>query len=137
MKCRINQKSQENKKIIVCDECKYEFLLNAVNIQCADLEIKNQQLVLHFFICPKCKKVYKILLCDEHYNELKEDFEAAKLRLQKSQAKGNKELVRTLEPMIRKKFERLKNHENKLNKTFNGTFVVASENNNTIIKYLP
>ncbi len=128
---------RKDKKIIVCNECKHEFLLSAVNIKSADVQIKNQPLTLHYFTCPKCNKIYRVLLQDARYVELKEDFEKTKARIRNNHGSNNEEFARMLDSMVRNKFERLKNYEDKLSKMLPGTFFTVSENNCTIIKYLP
>ena len=50
--------SQE-KAIIVCDECKHEFYLDAVGIHEAIVELNGVPVTLVYFACPKCNKIYK------------------------------------------------------------------------------
>ena len=45
--------SQE-KAIIVCDECKHEFYLDAVGIHEAIVELNGVPVTLVYFACPKC-----------------------------------------------------------------------------------
>lgn len=128
-------------KIIYCDDCKNEFSMNTVNIDETIVDINGQELNLVYFVCPKCNKIYRIMLKDKQYNELKEDLEKTKNRIRKNYGSGNKEFASTLNSMVMKKHERLSNHVEKLNKKFPGTFTfVASENNHkdkNNIKYLP
>lgn len=125
---------------IKCDECEHEFFLNNLNIENAEVKINNQQLTLIYFTCPKCNKIYRVSLCDTRYFELKEDLEKTKKRIRRNHGSNNDEMARMLNNMVNKKLERLRNHTDKLNKKFPGTFTfVVSENNHEdkTIKYLP
>lgn len=125
---------------IKCDECKKEFSLNTVNIENAEVKINDQQLSLTYFTCPKCNKIYRVSLFDSRYFELKEDLEKTKKRIRRNHGSNNDEVARMLNNMVNKKLERLRNHTDKLNKKFPGTFTfVVSENNHEdkTIKYLP
>lgn len=125
---------------IKCDDCNKEFFLNAVNIENAEVKINDQQLTLIYFTCPKCNRIYRVSLIDARYNELKEDLEKTKKRIRKNHGSNNEEFARMLNQMVNKKLERLRNHTDKLNKMFQGTFtLVVSENNHQekTIKYLP
>lgn len=129
--------SQE-KAIIVCDECGYEFPLESVNIQEQSVKCENERLSLIFFTCPKCNKIYCVLLKDARYEELKVDLEKTKKRIRRNQGSNNVEFARMLNNMVLKKAKRLENHCKKLLAKYNGTFTfVASENNSKEIKYLP
>ena len=131
-----------NKKVIKvkCDECEHEFLLNAVNIHEAKVELNNTPVILVYFTCPKCNKIYRVSIQDARYYDLKEDLEKTKKRIRKNHGSNNKELAEILNNMVNRKAQRLKNHVDIVNKMFPGTFTfVASENNpkEQIIKYLP
>lgn len=129
-----------NAKIIICEDCKQEFSLDSVKIDEATINLSKQAITLVYFTCPKCNKIYRIMLKDERYEALKEDLEKTKLRIRKNNGSGNEEFARMLNSMVIKKHNRLRNHIENLNKKFPGTFTfVASENNHEdkIIKYLP
>ena len=135
---RINIPAKVN--VIYCDDCKHEFSLNAVDIKEAIINVKGQELFLVYFACPECNRIYKITLKDAKTKELEEDLENTKKRIQKNNGSGKIEFAKTLNSMVIKKHERLKNHLTQLEKKFPGTFTfVTSENNNEekIIKYLP
>ena len=125
---------------IFCDECKFELSLNTVNIQNATIDIGGQNLILAYFTCPKCNKIYRVSIMDVRYFELREDLEKIKKRIRKNHGSNNEEMHRTLNQMVNIKLERLRSHTDKLNKKFPGTFtLVVSENNHKekYIKYLP
>ena len=131
--------SQE-KVIIVCDECKHEFYLNAVGIHEAIVELNGVPVNLVYFACPKCNKIYDISIQDRRYYELVDDLKEAKKRIRRNYGNNNQEMARMLNSMVFKKKQRLKEHVDKVNKMFPGTFTfVASENNHKeqTIKYLP
>lgn len=131
--------SQE-KAIIVCDECKYEFYLDAVGIREAIVELNGVPVTLVYFVCPKCNKIYRISIQDRRYYELAEDLEKTKMRIRRNHGSNNQEMARMLNSMVFKKKQRLKEYVDKVNKMFPGTFTfVASENNHKeqTIKYLP
>ena len=125
---------------VYCDDCKHEFSMNSVDIKEVTMNLGGQALVLVYFTCPKCNKIYRITLKDERYEELKEDLERTKMRIRKNRGSRNIGLGGTLTSMLNKKQERLKNYVSKLNSKFPGTFTfVVSENNHEdkIITYLP
>ena len=131
--------SQE-KAIIVCDECKHEFYLDAVGIHEAIVELNGVPVTLVYFVCPKCNKIYRISIQDRRYYELVEDIEKTKKRIRRNHGSNNQEMARMLNSMVFKKKQRLKEYVDRVNKMFPGTFTfVASENNHKeqTIKYLP
>lgn len=133
--------SQE-KAIIVCDECKHEFYLDAVGMHEAIVELNGVPVTLVYFVCPKCNKVYRISIQDRRYYELVEDLEKTKKRIRRNHGSNNQEMARArmLNSMVFKKKQRLEEYVDKVNKMFPGTFTfVASENNHKeqTIKYLP
>lgn len=140
VKVKRNKNATIKKTRVVCDECKHEFFLESVNIENAEVKINNQQLTLIYFTCPKCNKLYRVSLADTRYFELKEDLEKTKERIRRNHGSNNDEMASMLNQMVYKKLERLRNHTDKLNKKFQGTFILeVSENNHEekSIKYLP
>lgn len=130
----------QKKAIIVCDECKHEFYLDAVGIHEAIVELNGVPVTLVYFVCPKCNKIYRISIQDRRYYELVEDIEKTKKRIQRNNGSNNQEMARMLNSMVFKKKKRLEEYVDKVNKMFTGTFTfVASENNHKeqTIKYLP
>lgn len=130
----------QKKTIIVCDECKHEFYLDAVGIHEAIVELNGVPVTLVYFACPKCNKIYRISIQDKRYYELVEDLEKIKKRIRRNHGSNNQEMARMLNSMVFKKKQRLEEYVDKVNKMFSGTFTfVASENNHKeqTIKYLP
>lgn len=129
-----------NDATMICDNCKEEFSLGSVKIDEATVKIKSKALKLSYFTCPKCNKIYRIMLKDKQYDILRADLEKTKMRIRKNNGSGNEEFARQLNSMAIKKHNRLRNHVDNLHKKFPGTFTfVTSENNHEekIIKYLP
>ena len=114
--------------------------MDSVNIEKTTVDIDGQVLKLVYFACPKCNKIYRIILKDKRYEELAEDLVRTKNRIRKNHGSNNFEFASVLDTMVRKKHERLRNYIDRLNKQFPGTFTfVVSENNqeDKFIKYLP
>ena len=131
---------KEAKWKVKCDECEHEYLLSAVDIHEAKVELNNTPVILVYFACPKCNKIYRISIQDARYYDLKEDLEKAEKRMRRNHGNRNIAMAEMLHNMVVKKHERLKAHVDKVNKMFPGTFTfVTSENNSKekIIKYLP
>ena len=129
-----------DKYLLRCDDCNHEFLLKTDSLSEAEVEINDQKFTLVFYTCPKCNKIYRIILKDKRYEELAEDLERTKNRIRKNHGSNNIEFARVLDGMVRKKHERMKNYLDRLNQQFPGTFTfVVSENNqkDKFIKYLP
>lgn len=125
---------------VKCDECEHEFLLKAVGIHEAIVQLNGVPVTLVYFVCPKCNKIYRISIQDKRYYELKEDLEKIKKRIRRNHGNNNDKMARMLNSMITKKHKRLKEYVDKVNKMFPGTFTfVTSENNHKeqTIKYLP
>lgn len=124
---------------VYCDDCKHEFSVDTVDIQQATVTLDGQVLTLVYFACPKCNKIYRITLQDERYDELRMDLEKTKKRIRRNHGSGNVEFAGTLNTMVRRKLERLRDYTTKLNGKYPGTFVFAVPENGEgkIIKYLP
>lgn len=126
--------------VIICDECKEEFSSNAIEIKEENIVLQNTNVILVYFTCPKCDKIYRVSIQDARYYDLVEDLERTKKKIRKNHGSKNVELAKVLNNMVNKKAKRLEDHVKLVNMMFPGTFTfVASENNpkEKIIKYLP
>lgn len=126
--------------LIVCDECKHEFLTASVKIHEAMVDCNGRQLSLVYFSCPKCSRIYRVCLKDDEYEKLRADLEQTKKRIRRNNGRNDLEFQRTLQTMVLRKAERLQKHVTRLNEEFSGTFTFsASENNEKEqqIIYLP
>ena len=125
---------KKQKHIIVCDECKKELILNEINVQEATAWVNNHTVVnLVYFMCPYCKRIYPISIQDARYFDLLYDLNNTKYKIKKINGTGDLQKAEALNKMVFKKLNRLKKHEEKLKKTFSGTFICEEG----IIKYLP
>lgn len=125
---------------VYCDECKHEFSMMSVNIQKATVNINDKEFTLSFFACPKCRRIYRIALMDQRYNELKDDLDKIRKKIRKSFGSGDVETTTKLQIMAMRKQERMQNYVNALSGKYPGTFIFAvSENSKDkqTIKYLP
>lgn len=115
---------------VKCDECEYEFILDAMGIHEAIVQLNGVPVTLVYFACPKCNKIYRISIQDKRYYELVEDLEKTKKKIRKNHGNNNQEMARMLNSMVFKKKQRLEEYVDKVNKMFPSTFTfVTSENN--------
>lgn len=128
---KLYEAAKASPKTIVCDQCKYEFPLQSVNIKESDVVIGPGTFQLTYFCCPACQKVYKVLLKDSTYYDLEKDLNTAKKRLNKSIRQRNRELARMLGGMVEIKSKRLQDHTLGMLRKFPGTFTLVTSENNT------
>lgn len=127
-----------NERIIVCDECNEEFPLKAVKINEAIVWLDGVPVILVYFTCPKCNKIYRVSIQDKRYYELVQDLEKAKERIRKNYGSNNEIEAKRLNDLVFKKKQRLEDYVKRVNEKFNGTFTfVTLENNDKEIRYLP
>lgn len=124
-------------KILVCDDCKHEFLLKSVAFQEADFMIRGHKIRLTFFSCPKCNKIYKTLLSDEHYQSLFNDYLKSKETLERVIKKqASEEIIERHMNICNAKLKRVEAYENHLCSIYPGTFTFkVSQNNQKEIIY--
>ena len=53
---------------VKCDECEHEFILEAVGIHEAIVQLNGVPVTLVYFACPKCNKIYRISIQDKRLN---------------------------------------------------------------------
>lgn len=121
------------KKVIVCDKCKHEFLIDAVSIKEKNVKINNNKITLVYFECPKCNTIYKICLKDFKYNELAEDLSKAKKKIRKLSGKCTISMMNGLILAANTKQNRLANHVKELDKQYPGVFTYSPKNKKEII----
>ena len=140
MKYEVYERHKNASKRVECNECKYEYELNAVDIKKTKIELNGVIVDFVYFTCPKCDKIYRVSIQDARYYDLVEDLEKAKKRIRRNRGSNNEETARMLDRMVRLKHQRLKQYVDAVNEAFSGTFTfVTSENNpkEKVIKYLP
>lgn len=115
--------------LVRCDECQSEFELykNDVKKDIVNLDGVNVHLV--YFMCPRCKRIYRVSIQDKNYYKFVKDLEKAKKKLRNY--KGNDSIV--VNKLCAKALEKkkiLEKYVDLVNETYDGTFeVVASKNN--------
>lgn len=126
-------------KVIVCDKCSAEFLMKSVQIQECSVKISGEKLLLDYFTCPECNKIYKVILVEEQkYRELVDDLLSTEKRIRKWKGKGNVQMLEQLQKMTLRKKNRVQSYVKAINTKYSGTFTFkASENNQKEIVYLP
>lgn len=123
---------------IICDCCKNEFLCGSTNIGWEEVVIGGKALSLTYFVCPYCNTVYRVLLVEEKkYRELVNDIVKTRDRIKNQQGKGNPALLENLQNALEKKKKRIRRYVDIINRRYPGTFILASENNQSKIVYLP
>ena len=80
---------------VKCDECEHEFILEAVGIHEAIVQLNGVPVTLVYFACPKCNKIYRVSIQDKRYYELKEDLEKTKKRIRRNHGSNNDEMAPT------------------------------------------
>lgn len=107
---------------IVCDKCKHGFSLNTVKIKESPIDIGDDKLILMYFECPKCKKIYRITLKDEKSEELLQILKKTEQKLKEIKGCASAELVRKLEGMVDVRKEQYEYYINMLNNHYSGCF---------------
>lgn len=125
---------------VYCDKCKHEFSMDTVDIKRDRVTVDGKNLILVYFVCPKCNRLYRAGLFDDEFFEMRKEVDEVKRKIRRNFASMDKEMGDRLSQMLTVKINRMKRHSDKLRARFNGTFVlVASENNHNeyVVKYLP
>lgn len=125
--------NDEGIKKVICDGCKSEFDVDAVEIYELPMVLKCKEVTLLFFVCPSCYKLYRVGLQDAKFRELRDDLEKMKKRINKFRSKKTCDIAMAekFDSMVRIKQARLKSYSDKLNKMYPGTFTFAASENNS------
>lgn len=124
-------------KTVYCDDCGYLLAngqRNLIVVNESKVNIGAKKLVLTYFACPRCRKIYRVQLKDARFFQLAADLENAKHKLGHS-----KRNLLVLQRSVLTREQRLKEHADNLNKKYPGTFTFASLNKDKDgkIVYLP
>lgn len=124
-------KKNENKEV-QCDECGYVWKkLKHIKHKEQSIEINNRQVVLHYFMCPKCKKVYVEFVEGPRYKRFVSRLDKARNKLWKATSEDEAKII-LLE--VLKYQQELEKYVSSYNKMFSGTFIVNNQND---VNYLP
>lgn len=125
------------KAVVYCDVCNYVFSKTAVQIERAPITLDGTQYELVYFTCPKCGKLYRIALRDDHVVALSNDLEKMRNRISKQGSMGAMNLM-VSGTMLQRKALRLRRYVEELNGKYPGTFaVVVLKDGSKQIRYLP
>lgn len=121
---------------VICDDCGQHFVITAVKD--IELNVKDEQIILTYFMCPTCEKIYCVCIKNEEIKELEIDLDKANKRYKRNMRCRNLETIQVLLNSFIRKKERIKAKTEKLMDKYPGTFTfVRSENDNEeiIINY--
>lgn len=124
-------KEKLNKFIMLvrCDECKSEFELYKDDLKKTIVNLDGVNVHLVYFMCPKCKKIYRVSIQDRNYYKFAHDLEKAKRKLRNYNGNDGAVINKLCAKALEKK-KILEKYVDLVNDTYNGTFeFVASENN--------
>lgn len=117
----MTSKKVDNKNV-QCDECGYTWKkLKKVKLKQQVIEFNNRQVVLHYFLCPVCKKVYRIFIEGPRYNRLEKRL---KKSMQKLLRAKNEDELKILQQEVSQYQRELEEYVVRYDKMFSGTFAV-------------
>ncbi|MBO7289562.1 MAG: hypothetical protein J6V03_06170 [Clostridia bacterium] len=113
---------------IICDFCKKEFSLQSVDdINFFTFPWKGKEITLHYFLCPKCNKIYKAGFSDEHSRMLASDLKVAEIRYAKAvKRNATEKQLSSLFNLVKVKRKKLAAYKQKLGNMFPGEFVFST-----------
>lgn len=114
--------------MIECDECKETFELDSIKE--SEVLLNGVKVILVYFTCPKCNRIYKISVQDKKYYDIQKELDAINHRIEVQKKKKNSSVLGHLISLAKNKKKRLASHILKVNKKFSGTFTFKSSENN-------
>lgn len=106
---------------IQCERCRTVFGAKDVKLAEQDIEIKGKALKLTYYKCTWCERKYTVKISDESTNHAQREYDRQSERLGNIRKKGKL----PTEYQVQKMYlvaERLKKANDRLNKTYNGSF---------------
>jgi predicted Rdx family selenoprotein len=109
----IYKKERSALKVTYCDECRKEWILTSNDIKQQKMSPKGEEIVLTYFVCPHCGKIYPICIDNVQTVQMKSQIEAQvnKLAAFKSRNKivSQSQLYRVakLQKLLKKEYDRL------------------------------
>lgn len=120
-------------KEVQCDECGYVWKkAKKIKHKEQSFEFNNRQVVLHYFMCPRCKKVYRVFIEGSKYKRFVNRLDKARQNLRKVTSEDE---AKTIHQELLKCQQELEEYVIRYNKMLSGTFTVNERNN--IVEYLP
>lgn len=109
-------------KQIVCDKCGAEFVLQPDDIKTYDMAIKDEMVTLHYFVCPKCRHIYKIAVVDKQCKKMASELNALEnqLRYAIKRYGNNSKIVNKLYAKYRQAANALANYRIRLEIKYTG-----------------
>lgn len=95
----------------------------------ASICINGEKFELHYFTCPDCKKLYKVVLKNDKIKNLEADLKRYKKKSNSLFSKDNK-LSNTYTKLATCKLEELRQEYDAIDQKFTGTFTLAASLNN-------
>ena len=122
---------------IKCDECGHEFPLKSAGIQETRVEGVQEALTLVYFTCASCGKVYACSLRDDRWHELRQDLDEAKRRVKRNWTRVSEDQLVNLQKIANKKLQKIKAHEDAMQRKYPGGFTVVRRGATEHVKYEP
>lgn len=123
-----------SEQVVYCDNCNCGFNLRSVKIDKCFVNIDDEVLTLYYFMCPRCKSIYKVCVVDDRiYNDLKDELMSVRRRIRNSIDTGHLESVQVYKKAEKRKMARLKKYVSYMHQRYNGKFVIKENE----IVYLP
>ena len=119
-----NKNKIKTKGIIVCDNCKHEFFANSVKIDEQYCFVKKQKYLVEYFTCPKCNRVYVIIIKNKEVTKMLQEIWVIQKRIIAQKDKGNVELMDKLITLASNKSNKLGEYVRRLKMTAGDNFVV-------------
>lgn len=123
---------------IKCDSCGFEWKFKKTKIRKKVFQLKGRQVVLHYFMCPRCKRVYRVFIEGPKYNQLKDRLDKATTDIRiytniNGALPSDTKLEKLQDRAMECKHD-LEEYVESYNKMFSGTFAV---NMNGVVEYRP
>lgn len=118
-------KSKETSKILTCDKCNKEWLLDETDIKMDSMEIstskRTEYIDITYFTCPNCGEVYVCSLSNAEIKGLLKALKSANNRVRKATIKGDKPTEKQIERVIKLR-KQLVHKQAQLNRLYSGKF---------------
>lgn len=109
---------------IKCDSCKYIWGIENIKLKERSLIINDSKLILTYFECPRCKKIFKVVLKDRNYFYLVDKLNKIKEEIQLNFNSKDKVKADILKNELLKVENLIKENNDRLNKKYPGKFKI-------------